>query len=224
MRFRCRNSATDRGRPGFIQIRPPFFFRIARMSLSQDIPETADEELMRRTAGGDEGAFRELVERHQALVRGTLFRMRPSDADADDLAQQVFVRVWKAAPRYRSEAKFTTWLLTILRNLVFNESRRRQRARFFSWQDDSSGYALPEPSAPAGERPDQQERERELREALDAALLLLPEKQRLALVLHRFEGLSHEEVAGVLDTSVSSTKSLIFRARESLRASLRHWL
>lgn len=179
---------------------------------------------MRRSGAGDEAAFRELVERHQSLVRGTLYRMLPSEADAEDLAQQVFVRVWHAAPRYRPEAKFTTWLLTILRNLVFNDSRRRSRARFFSWQDDSNELPPTEPVASATERPDRQEHSRELGAAVESALQELPEKQRLALVLHRFEGLPHEEVARVLGTSVPSTKSLIFRARESLRITLQQWL
>lgn len=186
--------------------------------------EPSDEELMLRSGAGDADAFRQLVERHQALVRGTLHRMLPSEADADDLAQRVFVRVWQAAPRYRPEAKFTTWLLTILRNLVFNESRRRARARFFSWQDDRQELPPREPPAPSSERPDSQEQARELGAALETALRSLPEKQRLALVLHRFEGLPHEEVARVLGTSVSSTKSLIFRAREALRVQLRRWL
>lgn len=179
---------------------------------------------MRRSGAGDEAAFRELVERHQSLVRGTLYRMLPSEGDAEDLAQQVFVRVWQAAPRYRPEAKFTTWLLTILRNLVFNDSRRRSRARFFSWQDDRNELPPAEPAASPMDRPDVQQHSRELGEAVELALRELPEKQRLALVLHRFEGLPHEEVARVLGTSVSSTKSLIFRARESLRIALRQWL
>jgi RNA polymerase sigma-70 factor, ECF subfamily len=194
------------------------------MSLPPDSPDPSDEELMLRSGAGDEAAFRELVERHQSLVRGTLYRMLPSEADAEDLAQQVFVRVWQAGSRYRPEAKFTTWLLTILRNLVFNDSRRRSRARFFSWQDDTNEVPPTEPVASPTERPDEQQHSRELSAAVEAALQELPEKQRLALVLHRFEGRPHEEVARVLGTSVPSTKSLIFRARESLRITLHQWL
>src|SRR5438874_13832318 len=86
-----------------------------------------DAALMAEVARGDTVAFERLVERHQALVIGTVGRMLGSNSDVEDVAQQVFVRVWKSAGRYRPTAKFTTWLLTITRNLVFNEARRRKR-------------------------------------------------------------------------------------------------
>src|SRR5947207_4724897 len=90
--------------------------------------EDADDlRLMRLVGRGDTTAFEELIEKHQALVAGTVVRMLGSNSDVEDIAQQVFIRVWKSARRYVPRAKFTTWLLKITRNLVFNEMRRSKR-------------------------------------------------------------------------------------------------
>src|SRR6266513_1870227 len=89
--------------------------------------DTEDVRLMQLVGQGDTGAFEELIERHQSLVAGTVARMLGSNSDVEDIAQQVFIRVWKSARRYVPRAKFTTWLLKITRNLVFNELRRSKR-------------------------------------------------------------------------------------------------
>ena len=89
--------------------------------------DAEDVRLMRLVAGGDTVAFEQLVERHQTLVAGTVARMLGANSDVEDIAQQVFIRVWKSAGRYVARAKFTTWLLKITRNLVFNEMRRAKR-------------------------------------------------------------------------------------------------
>src|SRR5258708_39888836 len=89
--------------------------------------DAEDVRLMQLVAGGDTTAFEQLIERHQALVAGTVARMLGSNADVEDIAQQVFIRVWKSAGPYVARAKFTTWLLKITRNLVFNEMRRAKR-------------------------------------------------------------------------------------------------
>src|SRR5713101_5181784 len=89
--------------------------------------DAEDVRLMRQVSRGDTSAFEELIERHQALVAGTVARMLSSNSDVEDIAQQVFIRVWKSARRYVPRAKFTTWLLKITRNLVFNEMRRAKR-------------------------------------------------------------------------------------------------
>src|SRR5882762_9797882 len=90
--------------------------------------ENADDlRLMQLVGSGDTNAFEELIEKHQALVAGTVARMLGSNSDVEDIAQQVFIRVWKSARRYVPRAKFTTWLLKITRNLVFNELRRTKR-------------------------------------------------------------------------------------------------
>src|ERR1700720_4223601 len=89
--------------------------------------DAEDVRLMHLVAGGDTTAFEQLIERHQALVAGTVARMLGSNSEVEDIAQQVFIRVWKSAGRYVARAKFTTWLLKITRNLVFNEMRRAKR-------------------------------------------------------------------------------------------------
>lgn len=185
-------------------------------------PDDGEFALLQATAGGDEEAFRRLVERYEGLVRSTIYRMGWRGHDLDDLAQQVFLRVWKAAPRYRPEAHFSTWLLTIARNVVFSEGRRRARHAVVSLEE--TGVSQEVDALHGTVNPAHEAREHELRAAVDAALATLPAKQSMALVLHRFEGLPHEEIARVLGTSVPSVKSLIFRAREELRKKLAAWL
>ncbi len=183
----------------------------------------SDIELMTCVGNGDESAFRTLLERHTDRVRGTIYKMLPYGSETDDLAQEVFLRVWKAAPRYQPSAKFTTWLMTITRNVVFNESRKKGRAAFVPVDSDQPSAEVRNLSQPIRERPDRVLQSEDVQKAVDLALRELPEKQRLAIVLHRYEGMPHEEVAKVLGTSVPSVKSLIFRGRESLRISL-SWL
>lgn len=190
-----------------------------------------DVALMRRTGAGDEVAFTELVQRHQTRVVGTVARMLGADAagDAEDVAQQVFVRVWRSAARYEPTAKFTTWLFTITRNLVFNELRRRKSRPQVSLDHLSdprgeSGARPREAADPAAPSPDERIREAEVQRAIDEAIAELPETQRLALILRRYEDLPYEEIARVLDLTIPSVKSLLFRARNDLRERLSAFL
>ncbi len=202
-------------------ITAPFSF--ATMSLPDhpaDPADSADDHaLMRRIATGDAHAFRGLVERHQKAVVGTAAKMLGSYDDAEDIGQQVFLRVWKNAKRYRPDARFTTYLFTITRNLVFNETRRRGRKKEVSADEieENTGHLTEER---AELRPDEQLLQEELRQAVDRAIASLPEAQRMAVVLRRYEQLPYEEIAKVLDLSVSAVKSLLFRARTALRESL----
>src|SRR5438093_1113927 len=98
-----------------------------RGTVGRSDEDAEDVRLMQLVSGGDTGAFEELIEKHQSLVAGTVARMLGSNSDVEDIAQQVFIRVWKSARRYVPRAKFTTWLLKITRNLVFNELRRSKR-------------------------------------------------------------------------------------------------
>jgi len=191
--------------------------------MSQPADETDDAALMAEVAHGDAAAFEQLVDRHQGLVIGTVGRMLGNNSDVEDVAQQVFIRVWKSAPRYRPTAKFTTWLLTITRNLVFNEARRRKRHPAEAL-DIHEGEELLVPLDNAESAPNAALLEAELEKAIDDAIRALPEKQRLAVVLRRYEDKSYEEIAQVLDLSVPAVKSVLFRARTELRATLNRYL
>jgi RNA polymerase sigma-70 factor (ECF subfamily) len=183
-----------------------------------------DVALMLRLRDGDLEAFEALVTRHQHSVVGTATKMLGSGADAEDIAQQVFVRVWKSAARYEPSAKFTTWLMTITRNLVFNELRRRRRTHQVSMDadaEDSIKHQFVDEEAPM---PSEQLLDTELQDAIDAAIASLPENQRLAIVLRRFEGMPYEDIARVLGTSVPAVKSILFRARAELKARLKKYL
>ncbi len=185
--------------------------------------DAEDIRLMRLVAEGDTTAFEKLVERHQALVAGTVARMLSSNSDVEDIAQQVFVRVWKSAGRYVARAKFTTWLLKITRNLVFNEMRRAKRHPRVPAQIEPESEEMPLKDE-ATATPDATLLQAELQSAIETAITLLPETQRMALVLRRYEELSYEEISDVLDLSVSAVKSLLFRARTELRERLRDYL
>ena len=163
-------------------------------------------------SGGDTNAFEELVERHQALVAGTVARMLGSNSDVEDIAQQVFVRVWKSARRYVPRAKFTTWLLKITRNLVFNELRRTKRWAHVPLEAETGTEesALKDESNPA---PDASLLELELQRAIEQAIMQLPETQRMALVLRRYEQLSYEEIADVLCIPLHHCKWTLLPAR-----------
>lgn len=187
-------------------------------------PETIiDHELMVKIGNGDHTAFRHLVERHQNSLVGTISKMLGNESDSEDIAQQVFIRVWKHAKRYKPDNKFTTYLYTIARNLVYNESRRRSRKKTSSSDQLSEDHHLQFP-ADANHEPDNNLLEAELRNAIDAAIQKLPENQRMAVVLRRYENVPYEEIAVVLNTSVPSVKSLLFRARTTLREHLAKYL
>jgi len=178
---------------------------------------------MAQIKNGDTEAFRALIETHQLRVIGTVAKMLGDDTDAEDIAQQVFIRVWNSAGRYTPTAKFTTWLFKIARNLVFNEMRRRKRhpAMPIERGEEEREMQLPDPGAPA---PDASMMDGELQAAIQEAIDSLPEVQRMAIVLRRYEELSYEEIAEVMQLSVPAVKSTLFRARADLRERLQKYL
>jgi len=193
---------------------------------TRDIETTGNEHdiaLMLKVRSGDENAFEELIERHQSAVIGTVAKMLGNASEAEDIAQQVFIRLWKSAPRYKPKAKFTTFLFTITRNLVFNESRRKSRKKEFSMEEREDDFHLQTKDS-QGASPDQELLQQELRQAIDQSIAKLPEKQRLAVILRRYEDMPYEEIGGIVGLSVSATKSQLFRARQTLRDELQQYL
>ncbi len=172
-------------------------------------------------------AFEELVDKYKQPVLNVIYRTLRDTTDAEDLAQNVFVQVFKSAARYEATAKFSTWIFTIVRNLCLNEIRRRSRHP----ADSLDASVVENEEQPARQYEDfktfsppenllQGELEEKIQDALDA----LPENQRMALLLCRQDELSYEEIAKVLGTSLSATKSLIHRGRETLKEKLKPYL
>jgi len=191
---------------------------------SHDQDAAEDVALMLRVKEGDMEAFETLVERHQHMVVGTVAKMLGGESEAEDIAQQVFIRVWKSAGRYEPTAKFTTWLMTIARNLVFNESRRRSRSRLQPLESDDPDGPATQHADTGTSSPQEVLLDGELRSAVDHAIASLPEPQRVAIVLRRYEDMPYEDIAKVLRTSVPAVKSILFRARNELRDRLKKYL
>ncbi len=186
-----------------------------------------DAALMLRVKAGDATAFATLVDKYKQPILNLAWRTIGDPTEAEDLAQNVFVQAWKSAPRYTATAKFSTWLFTIARNLCYNEIRRRVRHPAESL-DQTRDEAEEQPLHQVEDRRvtaagDEVLRE-ELEHKVEAAIQALPENQRTALLLCRQEELSYEEMAAVLGCSLSATKSLIHRARETLKARLKPYL
>jgi RNA polymerase sigma-70 factor (ECF subfamily) len=181
---------------------------------------------MRGIQAGDTEAFRALIQEYQGRVAASIARLAGPGLDPEEFAHEVFVRVWKSAHRYEPSARLSTWLFTIARNLVLNEIRYKTRHPAVS-RDALIEEGHPEAEGPAAQsnrQPDAAMLESELHEAIDLALQTLPDNQRTAIVLRRYEGASYEEIAAVLEVSVSSVKSLLFRARTTLREALSEYL
>jgi RNA polymerase sigma-70 factor (ECF subfamily) len=170
----------------------------------------SDEELMSRVSEGDERAFRRLAERYAKKSFALARRMVASDADAEEIVQEMMVRMWVYAPRWRPDAALRTWIYRVVYNLCLN--RRRQQL-FFPLE---AAGDPPDPSPSVAEELAAKQSHNLLR----MAIADLPERQRAALLFTYYEGLSNAETAAVLELSVSSVESLLVRAKRTLRATL----
>jgi RNA polymerase sigma-70 factor (ECF subfamily) len=193
------------------------------MSASPD----PDADLMLLVKRGDDAAFAELVDKYKQPVMNLCCRILRDPTEAEDLAQNVFIQAYKSAPRYRATARFSTWLFTIARNLCLNEIRRRSRHPADSLdatRPDSEELPVRQFEDKKTGLPTEQLLEGELAAKIDEALAELPEVQRTAILLCRQDELSYEDIAGILDCSLSATKSLIHRGRETLKQKLKPYL
>jgi len=191
--------------------------------------ELSDGELMSRVASGDEEAFRQLIERHQDRVYGTVARMMGgAGPEAEEVAQDVFLRVWRSAGQYRGDSKFTTWLMIVVRNLVFTRLGQRLRRKDIDGEDPidpETGESLMENQATQLSRgPAEALAYRELEKAVAEACAELPENQRLVVHLRQYEGMDLEEIVKITGMSLTAVKALMFRARESLKKKLSGYL
>jgi RNA polymerase sigma-70 factor (ECF subfamily) len=186
-----------------------------------------DATLMLRVKQGDTVAFSRLVDKYKQPVISLAFRTLRDETEAEDLAQTVFLQVFKSAHRYKRTAKFSTWLFTIARNLCLNEIRRRSRHPAESLDvphPDMEGQPLHQFEENKVAAPPENLLRTELEQKVEQAVAELPENQRTAILLCKAEELSYEEIAEVLGCSLSATKSLIHRGRETLKQKLKPYL
>ena len=177
--------------------------------------------MMRRVQAEEPGAFALLVERYQAPVLNTVFKYVGNRAISEELAQDVFVRIYRARKTYEQTARFDTWLYRIVFNLCVNATEYGKRRRALSLdadgrqeEDDGPRIAVDDRNAAT---PLEQMEKRELQEQVRLAIARLPGQQKAALIMSRYQGMPYQEIAESLETSVEAIKSLLFRARENLR-------
>jgi len=178
-----------------------------------------DARLLRAYADGDDDAFAQLFERHYDRVYRLAYRYAGNAADAEDLAQRVFLKVMRAADRFEPRARFTTWLFRVTANECLSHIRKVRRTPEVTAGDDA-----PEPPGDAHSGPADAALRGELAQAVREAVVSLPERQRLAVVLARYEGLSYAEIGEAMELSVPAVKSLLNRAHAALRKRLRRYV
>jgi RNA polymerase sigma-70 factor (ECF subfamily) len=200
---------------------------VAKSMASADVSvETAgsDVDVMLRVKAGDESAFAYLVQKYRRPMVGFLYRMCHNPTTAEELAQEVFLRVYRSRGGYEPSAKFTTWLYRIATNLAANHARDTRHER------PENMLRLDEPDQETGTTPDladnslsaeEQILRRERLAAIRRVVEALPERQRVAVIMHKYQQMDYRQIAGVLKLSESATKSLLFRAYETLREQLK---
>ena len=178
--------------------------------------EQPDSELVRRIQSGDDAGFDELMRRYKRPVMNFAYRMLGNAEDAEDVAQDVFVRAYQKLGTYRAATKFSTWLFAMARNAAIDRLRWRTRHPVESIE------SAPEIAMPSGTA--EEVRAREVGGQIAAAVSRLPEDQRTTLVLSEYQGMTYAEIAEVMRCSPKSVESRLYRAKQTLREALRHLL
>jgi RNA polymerase sigma-70 factor, ECF subfamily len=187
----------------------------------------SDVDVMLRVKTGDESAFAYLVQKYRRPMVGFMYRLCHNPSTAEELAQEVFLRVYRSRTSYEPSAKFTTWLYRIATNLAVNHARDTRHDR------PENTVRLDEPDQETGRTPDladdslsveEQILKRERLAAIRGKVNALPERQRVAVIMHKYQQMDYREIAGVLKLSESATKSLLFRAYETLREQLKEFV
>ncbi len=203
----------------------------AQPNLSPAVPfdqdPASDAAVMLRVAQGDEESFNFLVRKYHRAMIHFLFRMVRNQAVAEEMAQEVFLRVYRSRESYRAEAKFTTWLYRIATNLAVNHARDTKHER------SAQTIYLDSPDPETGTMPDVADDEpsaeqnllrNERMAAIRTHVMALPERQRMAVLMHKYQGMDYREIGEVLKLSESATKSLLFRAYQTLRDKLKDFV
>jgi RNA polymerase sigma-70 factor (ECF subfamily) len=195
--------------------------------VARPLAATGDAEVMLRVKAGDDAAFEYLVQKYRRPMVSYMYRMSHNVAAAEDLAQEVFLRVYRSRANYEPSAKFATWLYRIATNLAVNHARDSRHERpetsvSIDEPDQETGLALdlPDTSLSAEEALLRRERMAAIRQRVQS----LPERQRTAVVMHKYQQMDYHQIAEVLKLSESATKSLLFRAYETLRVQLKEFL
>jgi len=186
-----------------------------------------DRELIGKIAAKDHNAFKALVDQYQALVINTCYNLLANRDDAEDVAQEVFFQVYKSAKNFRQEAKISTWLYRIAVNRSLNFIRDNKRLgwlRSLSSLLEGERQRVTDVPASNSDQPDVALEKKEQNVLVQKAIDSLPDKQKAAFVLHKYEGLSYQEIAEVMQRSLSSVESLIYRAKSNLQRKLIHYL
>jgi len=186
-----------------------------------------DAEIMLRLSAGDMAAFDFLLAKYRRPIIHFMYRMVHNEAVAEELAQEVFLRVYRSRETYRAEARFSTWLYRIATNLGVNHARDTRHER------SASTVYLDEPDSESGSTPDVADQtagaeaailRRERMAAIREHVMALPERQRMAVLMHKYEGMDYKQIGDVLKLSESATKSLLFRAYQTLREKLKDFI
>ena len=187
--------------------------------------QLSDAEVMLRVKAGDDSAFNYLVEKFRRAMVHFMFRMCHNQGTAEELAQEVFLRVYRSRESYSAEAKFTTWLYRIATNLAMNHARDTKNERHMASldePDEESGLKVDVADTRA--TVDQEMLRRERLAAIRKHVEELPERQRMAVIMHKYQDMDYREIGAVLKLSESATKSLLFRAYETLREKLKGFI
>ncbi len=182
-----------------------------------------EAEIIQKLKARDENAFRQLVDNYQQLVVNTCFGMVHNTADAEDIAQDVFIEVFRSVDKFRADSKISTWLYRIAVNRSLNFIRDNKRRKWFQSVEDaltSGKNGILGAALPRQENPDSVLENDQRAALLHKAINSLPENQKVAFTLSKYEDLSYREIAGVMELSVSSVESLIHRAKKNLQKKL----
>ena len=174
-----------------------------------------ERELAEKTANGDRHAFRQLFEEYQHMVFNVCYRMSGNREEAEDLTQDVFVKIFHSIGRFRGDAKLSSWIYRIAVNTSLKRERRKKLENWISLDFLFQEHTRSQPVSPE-ESPDQQIEIAEKAQLVQQAIQRLPERQKTALILSRYENLSYQEIATVMETNLSAVESLLHRAKNNL--------